>query len=321
MLTVFTVVVGIIFVFLLVSLVVSAANEVVQALISGRRQYLKKGLSALLQNATFQELKQSATGENQPAKPGTRSIVDMVLAHPLVSSLKTAKTGAPSYMPSDLFVAAFLDLINQGMLSNGAGGENLGTLIAKIDNEPLRTALTTLWEKAGGEIESFKKELADWFDDVMDRVSGWYKIYAQYWLLGLSFFVSVACNVDSIHLLKQLSSDPAVRAATYDQATKFLQTSGGSAEGSAEIGKEASDRLKTDLNALQDLPLPVGWDQSQTRYIQGHWLTTILGWLITTLAASLGAPFWFDTLTRIMNIRAAGVVPPKASSTKDSDGN
>jgi hypothetical protein len=311
MLTVFTVVVGIIFVFLLVSLIVSAANEVVQALFNGRREYLKKGLAALLQNATFQR------GE-EAGKKTTKPLVDMILSHPLFGSLKTGRNSAPSYMPSDLFVTALLDLINRGSLSKGAGGENLGTLIGKIENEPLRTALTTLWDKANGEIESFKKELEGWFDDVMDRVSGWYKVYAQYWLLGLSLFVAVACNVDSVHLLKQLSADPALRAATYDQATKFLQTSGDSQQGKAELGKEAADRLKSDLNALQDLPLPVGWDSSQTTYFQNHWFTAILGWLVTALAASLGAPFWFDTLNRIMNIRAAGVVPPKATDKANS---
>jgi hypothetical protein len=33
------------------------------------------------------------------------------------------------------------------------------------------------------------------------------------------------------------------------------------------------------------------------------------GWLITILAVSLGAPFWFDTLNRIIAIRSAGRAP------------
>ena len=34
-----------------------------------------------------------------------------------------------------------------------------------------------------------------------------------------------------------------------------------------------------------------------------------LGWLLTALAATLGAPFWFDTLNRIISIRSAGKAP------------
>jgi hypothetical protein len=39
--------------------------------------------------------------------------------------------------------------------------------------------------------------------------------------------------------------------------------------------------------------------------VPGH----IAGWTVTAIAASLGAPFWFDTLNRFMNIRSAGTSP------------
>ena len=35
----------------------------------------------------------------------------------------------------------------------------------------------------------------------------------------------------------------------------------------------------------------------------------ILGWLITGLAVSLGAPFWFDMLKTFVNVRGAGQKP------------
>jgi hypothetical protein len=37
----------------------------------------------------------------------------------------------------------------------------------------------------------------------------------------------------------------------------------------------------------------------------------LLGWLLTIVAASLGAPFWFDVLKNFMNIRSAGKPPEK----------
>jgi hypothetical protein len=39
------------------------------------------------------------------------------------------------------------------------------------------------------------------------------------------------------------------------------------------------------------------------------WKGHLLGWLITALAATLGAPFWFDTLNRLMAVRSAGKSP------------
>jgi hypothetical protein len=41
----------------------------------------------------------------------------------------------------------------------------------------------------------------------------------------------------------------------------------------------------------------------------------LLGWLITALAATLGAPFWFDMLNKVIAIRGVGKSPeerPKA---------
>ena len=41
-----------------------------------------------------------------------------------------------------------------------------------------------------------------------------------------------------------------------------------------------------------------------------------LGWLLTALAGLMGAPFWFDTLKTLVNVRSAG---PKPSSTTSGD--
>jgi hypothetical protein len=41
----------------------------------------------------------------------------------------------------------------------------------------------------------------------------------------------------------------------------------------------------------------------------GDWLVKVLGWLVTGLAVSLGAPFWFDLLNRVVDLRGAGRRP------------
>jgi hypothetical protein len=51
------------------------------------------------------------------------------------------------------------------------------------------------------------------------------------------------------------------------------------------------------------------------------WLWTVVpshlaGWILTAIAASLGAPFWFDTLNKFMNVRAAGTSPSEKGSDK-----
>ena len=68
------------------------------------------------------------------------------------------------------------------------------------------------------------------------------------------------------------------------------------------------------MESLETLSLPVGWSSLQQQYFQRNWLMVLVGWALTTLAGSLGAPFWFDTLNRIMNVRAAGKVPDQAAA-------
>jgi hypothetical protein len=45
------------------------------------------------------------------------------------------------------------------------------------------------------------------------------------------------------------------------------------------------------------------------------WPARLLGWMLTILAISLGAPFWFDMLNKLVNIRSAGKSPDEAAKT------
>ena len=40
-----------------------------------------------------------------------------------------------------------------------------------------------------------------------------------------------------------------------------------------------------------------------------------MGWLMTAFAVTLGAPFWFDLLGKIVALRAAGNPPKKAAGS------
>ena len=52
--------------------------------------------------------------------------------------------------------------------------------------------------------------------------------------------------------------------------------------------------------------LGLGWDEGEAQVGPKAWGIRILGWLLTALAISLGAPFWFDILKKIVTIRSSG---------------
>jgi len=81
---------------------------------------------------------------------------------------------------------------------------------------------------------------------------------------------------------------------------------------------------------IEGLGLPIGWtygdpknptnDPRAFRGVDpGNWFLRILGWFITALALSLGAPFWFDLLNKFMVVRAT-VKPKEKSPDEPSKG-
>jgi hypothetical protein len=117
----------------------------------------------------------------------------------------------------------------------------------------------------------------------------------------------------------------AVDTAFSDKAATATISASGAANGTARLDVRPS--LPAQFTAVQaklaDLGLPVGWvwDASPSQIRNGQaiprsfsaGLDTLsqhfLGWFITALAATLGAPFWFDSLNRVISIRSAGKAP------------
>jgi len=80
-----------------------------------------------------------------------------------------------------------------------------------------------------------------------------------------------------------------------------------------------STRGSTDLNTAADavdgvvkLGVPMGWPKAadDPRHVSfGSWrdgLHAVVGWTLTIIAMALGAPFWFDTLSRLSRLRSSG---------------
>jgi hypothetical protein len=95
----------------------------------------------------------------------------------------------------------------------------------------------------------------------------------------------------------------------------------------AEFKLKLEPSLPAQFRAIQAnayaLAIPIGWvaegNSQEVKYGQivptkgGEYVDRvaqhILGWLLTALAATLGAPFWFDMLNRIISIRSSGKAP------------
>jgi len=153
-----------------------------------------------------------------------------------------------------------------------------------------------------------------WFDDGMDQVTAWYKRRSQFIIFVLGCALAAAMNLDAITITKTLATDPAMRTALLAEAEA-------AAKADQPQQTEASERFKAARAQLSSLGLPIGWSKEdpirQVPTGAEPWAVKILGLLLTALATSLGAPFWFDLLKRVMLVRA-GLNPDEDSRQQRS---
>ena len=309
MLTVLNLAIGIAFIYLLFSLVVSALNEFWLSYLDKRADFLKQGLQQLLQDSNK---------------------VTQILEHGLVDALSRTTNGTPAYIGAEPFTAAVLDIVKAADPNTIRNISDFQASVAALPDSKFKQSLTAILDAADNDLASFKKGIADWYNRSMDRVSGWYKRYAQKWLLGLALALAVTCNVDTIHIIQALSSDPKLLADTVTQAintakagntqqvgttrpesAKAGQPGPVSTEDTTENVTQLINNAYAAMNKLSNVSVPIGWSEAQRRYLYdpGHLVGALLGWFLTGLAASLGAPFWFDTLQRFVNVRSNGRAP------------
>ncbi|HEY2801626.1 MAG TPA: hypothetical protein VGI85_13610 [Chthoniobacterales bacterium] len=288
--------IGIVFVYLLVSLIVSAANELVAALFKMRGRNLWLGLNNLL-----------------PAE-----VAKKVYDHPLIIGLSASNR--PSYIPSRTFALALLDVVcgESGRINQL---RSLKARIAQIKDPALQRPLYLLLDEAKGDIDRFKMNLEIWFNDAMARVGGVYKRKVQYALFFLGFVLAIVLNVDTIVLANQLSHDSALRAALVSNAEAAAKGPPPAASPAGATISEKETALASTISQLDKLSLPIGWRGpgenltlpfGRLPFFAALWDVLqrhFVGWIITAFAATLGAPFWFDLLNRFVNIRSAGKAP------------
>ena len=66
-------------------------------------------------------------------------------------------------------------------------------------------------DAAGNDVAKLTKSLADWYNNAMDRVSGWYKNRTQKILFVIGLALAISLNADTIRIVKQLSTDSTLR--------------------------------------------------------------------------------------------------------------
>jgi hypothetical protein len=317
--------IGLSFVFFVLALVCSGINEALATWRRWRAQDLELGVWELLQDpeqgaAALQRFKQHPLIEPMLYPDNKKTAA----AEPPIENGRpktSRKTDFPSYIPSRTFATALLGL-EQEAVSAAKGHDVRGALrkvdesIAAIPSARVQRALTALLHQAQGDAVVFRHNLEQWYDDHMERVSGWYKRRIQKVIWVLAFITAFVLNADALQMAKRLWVEPSVRAAVVNQARNATNESG-----------------KTSPKAeLDSLPVALGWHLKTARHdpqgfpVYEQWsaiwafIAKLIGLTLTAVAISFGAPFWFDALSKLARLRVSGAPPPSSDAIRRGEG-
>jgi hypothetical protein len=269
-----------------------------------------------------------------------------------------SKTGkSPSYIDAKNFTTALLDKIIQHSAAQNPTNmkdiiQSLNTTTA-LSTELKNTFLLFAHEaedsfqavsaKTIGAMETFRGKIENWYDTNMDRITGTMKSdHTRWYTMVVAIVMTLVLNADTITIARYLYSNDAARAAVAarayetgtDKKIKAEMDSLRQKAGSDTAAIRSLQQLETAVNAkLQTIntahaalkkSMPVGWQKEEFSVDREWWewplffLLKLAGLALTALAVMMGAPFWFDVLNKVSNIRGTG---PKPASSTDSNFN
>jgi len=196
--------------------------------------------------------------------------------------------------------------------------------IHRIGNAAVQRALLAAIDTASGDLDRVRENIEAWYNSAMDRIAGWYRRSTHWVIFLIAIAITVGLNINTLTVADYLYSHASVRNAI------------SAAEEHALASSDQTTVYQTAQQELMDLHLPIGWSHSAATpqittstaaphfslagfnlleevrsfvalVITAPWrdfFQPLIGWAITAFAATLGAPFWFDVLNRVMTARS-----------------
>jgi hypothetical protein len=317
--------VGLIFVWLVISVATMEIQNRISTALNWRADYLERSILSMLKD---------------------KALVEKFYQHPLILELslkdkngkfirdKSGQIRKPEFIPNSTFAtAAFEVIINAGkdgpdfpvdMMSLEEMRASMHSLGEK--NPPLARLTQYLFPNLGRTLDNvelklteYRKNIENWFNDVMSQTSNWYKIRAQWMSFVIGIFVAIFLNIDTLQVAQKLWQEPTARAVLVAQA-----------EAEAQRDEPSSNGMAT----ARSLNIPIGWTTTSLTTkscalfgminyqlvirsggeclavtslpaLNNGWglLVKLFGYLLSGAAAAQGAPFWFDILRKLVGAK------------------
>ncbi|CAD5947986.1 hypothetical protein [Planktothrix agardhii] len=315
--------IGLFFIYLLLSLLISEIQEfLASSIFDWRAKNLYRSIQFILGD----------------------SATELLYQYPLIKSWKDYKqrvnknSVGPSYIPNSTFALALISvIIEKSGVQPEINSLTIDDFILAINSEEIKQffdpdqiklfkilALKTK-NKAGDipDIEPLETAISDWFQQSMIRASGVYKRQVKMITLTIGFLVAMGLNADTLNITNRLFQEPILQE-NLSQSINIILTNNLNSplnnclNSDADLTKNCQDLTENFLYSyLFDFSsLPLGWTQSNLnqQFNSGENIViqlfkVIMGWGLTAIAISMGSSFWFDILNKLINVRNTGSKP------------
>jgi hypothetical protein len=292
---IFDLAIGIVFVFLLMSLISTQVGDKISTWLRWRSKDLESGIrkfvmegdqglgNAFMGNALFKSL-----------VPEDTTITRWLIKSPLGGWVYQ------NQVPTKLAAKTFVQVLFNAVVPNAAGATSIDDLVKAVQgikNDAVREKLLPLVTKADSSIDNARRNIENWYDITMEKTTEIYRRNMWGLSLVIALLVTFFLNVDTIAIGTNLWHNSTLRSAVASTAQDFVK----------------NNQDAQAYAVLQKLDLPIGWHITTTPFTltPTDWtrippkdyglsiMSKLIGWLITMIAAAQGAPFWFDLLKKM----------------------
>ena len=323
-------VIGLIFIYLIYSIAASTIWEIIVSITNLRGKTMRNWIIENFNEFTNDEKKKLSSE---------------ILDHPIIKGLSKNSHKKPIYISSELFTDVLIDLVVKSNSNDVDSSEPIVDINSFKDslettkslNPGLKRVFLQYLSEDSKNLKKVKEKIGRWYDEAQERLLGSYKKSLQIWIFIISLILVSATNADTIKLASYLYGNPDAREAIANKVDIFVQDSAVESRISTmdttiidSIARQGQNviiaNIDENLNTLKELNkelrqtgIPIGWSVENIK-LYNFWgiLKKIGGLLLTVFAVSLGAPFWFDILNKLANLRSSGNKPKSSLEEKKS---
>lgn len=291
MLAILSIVIGLVFVLLLFSMLTSALVEVYHAFRATRGNHLKATLEMMLGPEKAHQFLEHAYFKQLSA-----------------ATKPTSAQKLPVWIDKNTFSTILADILTP------RDNMTIQDRINTIENEQLRKVMNFLWRQSGEDVHLFQAKVERWFDEVMARAKEWFADATKWRLFFFGTALAAALNADTIQIYQSLSANANLRDDIVNAAEMFANSPDTVLVRSGRLATPDTVRIDTTgakknflkIKSMYDetiaSPLGLGWGTDMPSTIW-DWVTKVIGWLLTGVAVTMGAPFWFEMLKKLLSLK------------------